>query len=99
MGFELKSIDSISFGSGDFQFCNITDFESVDEFTSSKIEEDAVLCLKNTLSSEFTLECENSWVSEDFLKQFTTPLPEPYAIEYTKYIQTRKHKKRRINKY
>ena len=98
MGFELTGVNSLSIDGCDWNIDSIKDVEIIDDFVPSTLEEDAIKYLNDISSAEFTLECENSWIAEDLLKQFTAPLPEPYTIEYTKYIQARKHKKRRINK-
>lgn len=95
---KLINIDSISLDDCDWHIDNIKDIEIIDDFVPSTIEEDAVKCLNNLSYNEFVFETNNLYVNYDLINKMFNPRPNSYTIAYTEYVQTRKHKKRRINK-
>lgn len=49
-------------------------------------------------NKEVTFTFEDTTINEDLLKKLTSEFPEMFDIEYTKIVQARKHRKKRINK-
>lgn len=98
MGPKLTDIYNLRFGDCNIDVDGIKEVEIIDEFAPSTIEEDAIKYLNNISLNEITFELNEPSFSYDLLEQITTFRPDFYTIEYTKYVQARKHKKKRISK-
>ena len=98
MGPKLTSINSLSIDGCDWNIDDIKDVEVIDDFVPSTLEEDAIEYLNNISLNEITFEINEPSFSYDLLEKVTTFNPDSYTIEYTEYVQARKHKKKRINK-
>lgn len=95
---KLTNICSLNIDGCDWDIDNIKDIEIIDDFVPSTIEEYAIKYVNGLSPNEFAFEFNNSQVNYDLINQMFSPRPDSYTIVYTKYVQARKHKKRRINK-